>query len=81
MKVLKFIYKNNKVLSGFILLGFAMYLFVNNNLIMALISFLLALCMWQQGDISDLNKRVYDLEIKSCDLEVKLGKMKWGIKE
>jgi len=81
MKLLKYLKQQYLLLIGIIMLGTAIYLFSEKDTTTAGICFLFAICTWQYKDISDLSQRVYDLEIKNCDLELKINKIKWNIKD
>lgn len=60
MKILNFIENNLGTIIGFIFLIFAIVLIFINKELWGMICFLSAIVTWQQKEIQDLKKYVYD---------------------
>lgn len=61
--------------------GSSLYSFLKGNNIIGIICLLFLFIIYLMTEIQALNKRVGELSIELCELDAKIRKVKWGIKD
>jgi len=80
--VLKFIKENSTDIISILLFGGAsVYSFNKGNNIIGFICLLFLFITYLITEIQGINKRIGELELKLCDQDKKIAKVKWGIKD
>lgn len=71
----------SSIVSILFLGGNSLYCFIKGNNIYGFICLLFMFIVFQYMDIQALNKRVCELSLEICDLDKKIAKVKWVIKD
>lgn len=61
--------------------GSAVYSFIDGENVMGFVCLGFILITFHFIEMQRLNNRIGELELKLCDMDIKIGKVKWGIKD
>lgn len=66
---------------GIAIVLFGYYSFAISNTTIGLFSLIMGFYILNDNDVQSLRKELFETRQKQYDLEIKLGKLKWGIKD